>query len=54
MEGESSYNLTEANMIKLVRVCQMMMQFTQFKCEQQYNVQQMMEEDHNELQVGTL
>ena len=39
-------------MIKLVRVCQMMMQFTQYKCEQQYSVQQMMEEDQNELQVG--
>lgn len=39
-------------MIKLVRVCQMMMQFTQYKCEQQYSVQQMMEEDQNELQVN--
>ena len=39
-------------MIKLVRVCQMMMQFTQYKCEQQYSVQQMMEEYQNELQVG--
>ena len=38
-------------MVKLVRVCQMMMQYTQYKCEQQYNVQQMMEEDRSELQV---
>ncbi len=29
----------------------MMMQFVQYKSEQQFNVQQMMEEDQSELQV---
>ena len=38
-------------MVKLVRVCQMMMQYTQYKCEQHYHVQQQMEEDQGELQV---
>ncbi|GAX85692.1 hypothetical protein CEUSTIGMA_g13108.t1 [Chlamydomonas eustigma] len=51
MEGESSYNLTESNLVKLVRVCQLMMQFVQYKSEQQYNMQQMMEEDQSELQA---
>lgn len=51
LDGESSYNLTESNLIKLVRVCQLMMQFVQYKSEQQLNMQQMMEEDQSELQA---
>ena len=41
-------------MVKLVRVCQMMMQYVQYKSEQQFTAQQMAEEDQNELQVRML
>eukprot|EP00195_Chlamydomonas_chlamydogama_P001848 CAMPEP_0202924852 /NCGR_PEP_ID=MMETSP1392-20130828/79191_1 /ASSEMBLY_ACC=CAM_ASM_000868 /TAXON_ID=225041 /ORGANISM="Chlamydomonas chlamydogama, Strain SAG 11-48b" /LENGTH=294 /DNA_ID=CAMNT_0049618607 /DNA_START=88 /DNA_END=972 /DNA_ORIENTATION=+ len=47
LEGESGYNLTEANLIKLLRVCQMMMQYVQHTSEQHFHVQQMLEEDNS-------
>jgi hypothetical protein len=51
LEGESSFNLTEANMVKLVKVCQMMLQFSQYQSDQQFHVQQLMQEDASSMQV---
>ncbi|GAX85690.1 hypothetical protein CEUSTIGMA_g13105.t1 [Chlamydomonas eustigma] len=48
-EGDSRSLMDMFN--ELVRVCQLMMQFEQYKSEQQYNMQQMMEEDQSELQA---
>lgn len=40
--------------MQLIKVCQMMMQFVQYKNENQSHVQQLMEEDNHEMQVSNL
>ena len=51
LEGESSFNLTESNLIKLVKACQMMLQFVQHSSEQQQQMQHYQEEDADGLQA---
>ena len=51
LEGESSFNLTESNLIKLVKVCQMMLQFVQHSSEQQTQMQHYQDEDADGLQA---
>ncbi|KAG2425849.1 hypothetical protein HXX76_013473 [Chlamydomonas incerta] len=53
LEAESVYDLSEANLLKVVRLLQLLLQFQQFQLEQGLGVQQLLREEQAEA-VGLL
>lgn len=52
LEGESVYEMTESNLIKLVRTLQLALQYQQYSLEQGQHMQQLMEEEATQLAAG--
>lgn len=52
LDGESVFNMSEANLIKLVRLSQYMLQYLQYRIEQYHELQERLEEEHVQLTAG--